>query len=43
MKDEGTNLGIMTMALKFMISCEALGLVTPFDNVCFGHAMRKVA
>jgi hypothetical protein len=42
-KNEGIDLGTMTMALKFMISCEALGLVTPFDSVCFGHTMRKVA
>jgi hypothetical protein len=41
-KDEGINLGTMTMALKFMISCEVLGLVTAFDNVCFEHTMRKV-
>ncbi len=31
------------MALKSMISCEALTLPTPFDGACFGHAMSKVA
>lgn len=31
------------MALKSMISCEALTLHAPFDGACFGHVMNKVA
>jgi hypothetical protein len=41
--DEGTNLGNITSVQKFMISCEAFGLNTSFDRVCFGHAMNKVS
>ncbi len=40
-KDEGTNLVIMTIALEFVISCEALSLFVPFDGACFGHVMNK--
>jgi hypothetical protein len=39
-KYEGTNLGNMTSVLKSMISCEAFGLNTSFDGICFGHAMN---
>jgi hypothetical protein len=42
-KDEGTNLETMTIALKSTISCEVLNLLTPFVGACFGHAMSKVA
>jgi hypothetical protein len=31
-KDEGTNLGTMTITLKLVISCEALNLLAPFDR-----------
>jgi hypothetical protein len=31
----------MTIALKFVISCEALSLLVLFDGACFGHAMSK--
>ncbi len=30
----------MIITLK---SCEALNLLQPFDEECFGHAMKKVA
>ncbi len=40
-KDGGTNLASMTIALKSIISCEALSLLVPFDGACFGHAMNK--
>jgi len=41
-KDEGTNLGTMTITLKSVISWEALNLPIPFNGVCFWHAMNKV-
>jgi hypothetical protein len=41
-KDEGTNLGTMTTTLKLVISWEALNLLTPFNGVCFWHAMNKI-
>jgi hypothetical protein len=40
-KDEGTNLASMIIALKFVISHETLSLLVPFDGACFGHAMSK--
>jgi hypothetical protein len=41
MKDEVTNFVNMTIALKSVISCEALNLPQPFNGTYFGHAMRK--
>ncbi len=40
-KNEATNLGIMTIILKSVISCEAFNLLAPFDGACFVHAMNK--
>ena len=40
-KDEGTNLGTMTQALKTVVSCDVLGQTMPFEGACFGHAMSK--
>jgi hypothetical protein len=40
-KDEGSNLATITFALTFVVSCEVLGLSTPFVNSCWGHAMSK--
>ncbi len=40
-KDEGSNLNIMIIALKFVIKCEVLGLDESFDNSCFGHVFFK--
>jgi len=40
-KDEGVNLNTMTNALTYVVSCEALGLQTPFVGSCWGRAMSK--
>jgi len=40
-KNEGTNLASMIITLKYVISCEALSLLVPFDGACFGHVMSK--
>jgi hypothetical protein len=40
-KDEGSNISIMTNALTFVVSCELLKLTTPFIGSCWGHAMYK--
>jgi len=40
-KDEGSNLNTMTNALTFVVSCETLGLQTPYVGSCSGHAMSK--
>jgi hypothetical protein len=42
MKDEGINRSTMTNALKHIITCGELGMQTPFEGVCFGHALFKV-
>lgn len=40
-KDEGANLVTMATALSDVVSCEPLGLTTPYVGVCFGHVMSK--
>ncbi len=40
-KDEGGNVSTMTIALTSMVSCQALGLTTPFVGSCWGQAMSK--
>jgi hypothetical protein len=40
-KNERNNLATMTFALTFVLSCEVLGLSTPFVGSCWGHAMFK--
>jgi hypothetical protein len=40
-KDEGGNLLTMTTTLISMVSCQALGLTTPFVGACWGQAMSK--
>jgi hypothetical protein len=40
-KDKGGNLSTMTIALISFVSCEVLGLTTPFVGSCWGHAMSK--
>jgi len=40
-KDEGSNLNTMTIALKSIISCDMLGLEENFQCNCFGHAFFK--
>ncbi len=41
MKDEGSNLNIMIIALKSIVSCDMLGLEESFQGNCFGHAFYK--
>ncbi len=31
----------MTIVLTSIVSCEVLGLTTPFVGACWGHAMSK--
>jgi hypothetical protein len=38
-KDEGSNIPTMTSTLTFIVSCEVLGLSTPFVCSCWGHVM----
>jgi hypothetical protein len=42
-KNEGTNLETMTIALMSIISCEALSLPIPFVGACFGHTLSKTS
>jgi hypothetical protein len=41
MKDEGANLNMMTLTLKFVMNCELVGLEESFQGTCFGHAFFK--
>ncbi len=41
LKDEGSNLNIMTTTLKSIVSCGMLGLEENFQGICFGHAFFK--
>jgi hypothetical protein len=40
-KDERSNLGAITIALKFVVSCDNLRLEEPFQGTYFGHTMSK--
>ncbi len=40
-KDEGSNLNTMTIALKFVVRCEILGLDESDHGVSFGHVFSK--
>jgi hypothetical protein len=40
-KDESENLSTMINALKQIVSYEKLGILAPFEGVCFGHALSK--
>jgi hypothetical protein len=40
-KDKGSNLKTLKIALSANISCNVLGLYDPYANVCFGHVMSK--
>jgi hypothetical protein len=40
-KDEGANLNVITIALKFVVNCEVLGMEESFQGICFGHAFLK--
>jgi hypothetical protein len=41
-KKKGANLNIMIVALKLVVSCEALGVLESFYGTCFGHALKLV-
>jgi hypothetical protein len=36
-----SNINTMIYALKFIVSCESLGLEESFQGTCFGHAFSK--
>ncbi len=40
-KDEGSNLNIMTIVLKSIVKCEVFGLDENLQGACFGHAFSK--
>jgi hypothetical protein len=40
-KDEGSNLNIMIIALKSIVSCDVLGLEKSFQGTCFSYAFSK--
>jgi hypothetical protein len=40
-KDESENLSTMINVFKKIVSCEKLGILAPFEGVCFGHALSK--
>jgi hypothetical protein len=40
-KDEGSNLHAMTIALKVVVNCESFGLEESFQGTCFGHVFSK--
>jgi hypothetical protein len=41
LKDEGSNLNTMIVALKAIISCDNLSLEESYQGTCFGHAFSK--
>lgn len=40
-KNEGTNLNILVVALTYIVSCAPLQIASPFIGICFGHIMFK--
>jgi hypothetical protein len=40
-KDDTSNLNTMIASLKFVVSCDILGLTQSFEGCCFGHAFSK--
>jgi hypothetical protein len=40
-KDEVVNLNATTFALRFLMSCDILGLKESFNGSCFGHVFSK--
>jgi hypothetical protein len=43
-KDEGSNLNVMIIALRSIVKCEVLGLDESFqDSLCFGHVFLGLA
>ncbi len=41
MKDKGSNLNTLALALLQGVNCEPLQLTSPYASACFGHAMNK--
>jgi hypothetical protein len=37
-KDEGSNINVMNIAIKYVVSCETMGLKESFEGTCFDHA-----
>ncbi len=35
------NLSTMTNVFKQIVTCEELGILAPFESVCFDHALSK--
>jgi hypothetical protein len=42
-KNEGSNLSILTFALIYVVYCSTIQLACPFVGSCFRHAMLMVA
>jgi hypothetical protein len=40
-KDEGSNMNVMTSTLKFVVNCETIGLQESFNGKYFGHDFSK--
>jgi len=40
-KDEGSNLNVMTSILKFVVLYETLGLQENFNGICFWYVFPK--
>jgi hypothetical protein len=40
-KDERSNLNLMTIGLNSIVKCEIFGLNESFQGTCFGHAFKK--
>jgi hypothetical protein len=40
-KNEGTNLNILVVALTFVVSCAPLQIASPFIGICFVYLMFK--
>ncbi len=40
-KNEGSNLNVVTIALKAIVNYKSFGLEKGFHGICFGHAFSK--
>jgi hypothetical protein len=40
-KNEGSNLNVVTIALKVVVNYKSFGLEKSFHGICFGHAFSK--
>ncbi len=41
-KDERSNISTMTIVLTFIVSCEMLGMATPFVGLCWRHVIANM-